>query len=470
MKFPLKLLQCSIVFFLVLFAACKKREDSMPVVTRPVKLSHEAVILSFGFMKSDNSPYLLDDFYGAISGDTIRFVLPAETDVSNLKPAIEFRGKTITAAAGVAQNFTTPVHYTVTAEDSSQIIYTVIVKYRSTLFISSDDGTMHALDGQTGAEIWSVSNGEFNGGVPVVYKGKVYDCGYDGLYALDARNGAEKWKFADNNTTSGDFPPSPVVMNDTVYISMHDGFLYALDAENGDLFWKTRSQSGMGFSSNVTLNGDILYAGCSDSCLYALNAHDGNIIWKLKTTGGISANPLIANNNVFVTVDYNQYLLNGATGALLWKVPSNFQRSSPTFYNGIIYTGGGALSEGFDVNTGARVWEHYVSTNVFERSSPLIWKGRFYAGSVDGNIYAFDLASNQQLWSFQTHGMGIYSSPVIANGVLYIGTPGQTIFAVDANTGTMIWARGTGGSIFGSGCVSDENGIKYYPGISGEQN
>jgi hypothetical protein len=69
------------------------------------------------------------------SAKTIAIKVPSGTDVTKLTPTITVSEKaTVSPASGVAQNFTNPVRYTVTAEDGSTASYTVTVK------ISDDSG------------------------------------------------------------------------------------------------------------------------------------------------------------------------------------------------------------------------------------------------------------------------------------------------------------------------------------------
>ena len=57
---------------------------------------------------------------------TIKLQLPAGTDVTNLVPVIEVsEGASIDPASGVAQDFSSPVEYTVTAKNGTTAVYTV---------------------------------------------------------------------------------------------------------------------------------------------------------------------------------------------------------------------------------------------------------------------------------------------------------------------------------------------------------
>ncbi|PKN91377.1 MAG: hypothetical protein CVU44_19890 [Chloroflexi bacterium HGW-Chloroflexi-6] len=64
---------------------------------------------------------------GIISGTNIAITVPYGTNVTTLTPTITHSGATVSPNSGVAQNFTNPVTYTVTAADTSTQDYTVTV-------------------------------------------------------------------------------------------------------------------------------------------------------------------------------------------------------------------------------------------------------------------------------------------------------------------------------------------------------
>lgn len=83
---------------------------------------NEKSILSFRFDALDEDG-IIDEVARKID-----FVLPAETDVTQLVPTIEVsEGATVEPASGVAQDFTNPVTYTVTAQNGTTAVYTVTV-------------------------------------------------------------------------------------------------------------------------------------------------------------------------------------------------------------------------------------------------------------------------------------------------------------------------------------------------------
>ncbi len=64
---------------------------------------------------------------GTIGTNTIALTVPYGTSLTSLTPTITHTGASINPASGVAQNFTNPVQYTVTAEDGSMKNYMVTV-------------------------------------------------------------------------------------------------------------------------------------------------------------------------------------------------------------------------------------------------------------------------------------------------------------------------------------------------------
>ena len=61
------------------------------------------------------------------SSHTVALTVPYGTDVTTLTPTISIDGSSVSPVSGVAQNFTSPVTYTVTASDTSAQTYTVNV-------------------------------------------------------------------------------------------------------------------------------------------------------------------------------------------------------------------------------------------------------------------------------------------------------------------------------------------------------
>lgn len=111
------------VFLYLSIISCSNDDD-----TDPVK-SDEKEITSFSFRADDNEA-LSVDINGVIDKDkkTITAEMPEGTTVNALKPTVAIsENATVSPKNKIAADFSSPVTYTVTAEDESTVDYTVTV-------------------------------------------------------------------------------------------------------------------------------------------------------------------------------------------------------------------------------------------------------------------------------------------------------------------------------------------------------
>jgi len=84
------------------------------------------------------------------------------------------------------------------------------------------------------------------------------------------------------------------------------------------------------------------------------------------------------------------------------------------------------------------------------KSSAAIDAGKVFIGSDDGSVYALDLATGNQLWSFKTGAEAVESSPLALNGAVYVGSGDGKLYALDAATGVLKWSYACGDKILGA--------------------
>jgi len=130
--------------------------------------------------------------------------------------------------------------------------------------------------------LWKFKTGEGEGTSPVVADGVVYVASVNGLYAVDARSGEEKWKYPWGTYYGGH--SCPAFSEGVLYIysdsgrphpdGSEGGYLYALDAESGQEMWRFEKAGDTGFSSPAVSDG-VVYFGTGDGYLYALDAQTG---------------------------------------------------------------------------------------------------------------------------------------------------------------------------------------------------
>lgn len=111
----------------VFLSSCQKEEP----------LSSKKEVLSFIFEASKNAE-LDHNILGVISGTSITATVPFGTDVSILIPSIEVSPKAqLTPASAGAIDFSSPVSFTVTAEDGSTKEFTAAVPVEPAPYIGS---------------------------------------------------------------------------------------------------------------------------------------------------------------------------------------------------------------------------------------------------------------------------------------------------------------------------------------------
>jgi outer membrane protein assembly factor BamB len=166
------------------------------------------------------------------------------------------------------------------------------------------------------------------------------------VYALDALNGSELWRFqtasfgSDEDVGAGPTigaPGSNGFAHGVVYIDGKDGVEYALDLSTGKKLWSFTLGPGSDAANGVSeaaLTGNTLVV-CYAATVFALNASTGKVIWQTTPGGGLHASPAISGGAgsqvVFLgDLEGNQYGLSLQTGAKLFSLStgSQFQASS----------------------------------------------------------------------------------------------------------------------------------------------
>jgi hypothetical protein len=152
-----------------------------------------------------------------------------------------------------------------------------IIAAYGTLYVSTAQG-LYALDAETGQERWVYPTAFPLGHSPTVQDQVVYVGGLDKkLHAVDAQTGAGLWTFE----AGAGFLTNPLVVEGKVYAGNKDGYFYAIHAEGpntGQLAWKYQTQGPILYSA--AYKEGVVFFASNDSYAYALDANSGALIWK----------------------------------------------------------------------------------------------------------------------------------------------------------------------------------------------
>ncbi|WP_234028633.1 outer membrane protein assembly factor BamB family protein [Lentibacillus sp. Marseille-P4043] len=135
---------------------------------------------------------------------------------------------------------------------------------------------LYAMDIATGEILWreSLGTGEFvknnKSGAPIIYEGAIYVGSpiTKTFYAYDLKTGDQLWKY-ENEVMKA----PPVAQDGIVYFSNTKGFIYALDAESGDVLGKKELGGKLAPSGPIIIN-DTLFVGSQDTNVYAVPLTD----------------------------------------------------------------------------------------------------------------------------------------------------------------------------------------------------
>jgi outer membrane protein assembly factor BamB len=184
------------------------------------------------------------------------------------------------------------------------------------------------------------------------------------------------------------------------------------------------------------------------AALMALDEHTGATVWSADTTGTYAVGYAAYDSGKVFVVNFDGLMkaFDAPTGILLWSVslPGQYAFSSPpTAVNGVVFTGGagsGGTVYAVDETNGAVLWTMPVENG--DSSSPAITGGNVFVSYACPQSYAFNAATGQQLWHYESccEGGG-GATPVVHAGQVYVRDDycDQTSgLVLDANTGTVI--------------------------------
>ncbi|WP_306599271.1 PQQ-binding-like beta-propeller repeat protein [Geothrix sp. 21YS21S-2] len=186
-------------------------------------------------------------------------------------------------------------------------------------------GSLYALDLATGKTLWTVAAEDGVENLPVVAGDKVYFGGKAACYKVDLATGEQLWKASTRNDNQWSFKvvDGSVLVSSGHYGSKGSSFggtLYALDAGNGAVRWKF----DIGGPSVVREENGLLVAlewgMMGGSRLSCVKLATGEKAWELKEKS--SANPvLLAGRAVHINKDNQVFVVDAATG----KVAGSFK-------------------------------------------------------------------------------------------------------------------------------------------------
>ena len=296
------------------------------------------------------------------------------------------------------------------------------------VYVNVNNGSYHSVQAihiPDGKLFWSYQAEGYLSDAPVAADGSIYVSIAKGkICALRASDGALLWHFTvkpDQNVSSFLAPilfTSPTVADGVIYVapavdSPLTPFVYALQASNGTLLWKTPVVGSPRYG--LVREKNSLYL-CTSTVCVALQASDGSLLWQYQSPGELLSPPVIMDTHIYITVaDYRHGMLprgnkpvailcalDASDGTLLWQVPLSGEENPggtriPTTGSSTLYfsEGNGYLTalQGSD---GTLLWRIHVGST--QLSLPEVINDKIYIGASDGYVYSFQAADGLPHW------------------------------------------------------------------------
>ena len=322
-------------------------------------------------------------------------------------------------------------------------------------------GTSTAPTSTTSQTIWTWSH-DLSTEVPLVVNGMAIITDSSKVYALDETDGVQLWNtsFAIQGS-----PSDPAYANGIIFFGTTDGYLYSINATNGNYITEYEVYPDTIYTSPAVVNG-IVYFGTYEGYIYALTASTLSYLWSYDVGSPIYSSPTIYQNWLYFGCNNdNIYALNitGTKPVLKWEFETNGSITSTAAYgDGMIFIGTSstdhsllALNATSSNIKGQLIWKYVLTSTYAIDTSPAfatIGTQPFVFFTNGESDIAYALYANVapgiyeetnpaiRAWS-KTVGYGP-SNPAVAGGEVFFGCyDPDNLYALNATTGLTNWTH-----------------------------
>ncbi|WP_135821320.1 outer membrane protein assembly factor BamB family protein [Halostella litorea] len=286
-----------------------------------------------------------------------------------------------------------------------------------------------------------------------------------------------RWTVAGGNGLS-----SPVAAGGRVLVGADDG-VRAFTAE-GDPAWTAPTDAAV--TATPAVAGDLAYAADADGTLYAVDAGDGSVQWRTaigadsygygataqQVAPEVSSSPTVVDGTVYVGSDDGAVcVFDAETGDPEWRTPARGTGypprgqaaasvvATPAVADGTVYAAAGRTVVALDAGTGDPDWRVDAPAGV--TASPAVHDGVVHVAGLDGSVLALAAGNGEVAWSARRGGAAypaarsaqeqpvVDSSPAVADGTAVVLRGEDGTYAFDG-AGDPLWAAPDAGGAFGT--------------------
>ncbi|WP_456312111.1 outer membrane protein assembly factor BamB family protein [Pseudomonas shirazensis] len=239
----------------------------------------------------------------------------------------------------------------------------------------------------------------------------------------------------------------------SILIYDYDGSLISFDLEAEHINWTVKATDAFTemCANKVTLQDGVIYIPFINGEIFAIDNQDGTLFWKSRignsTDQVVLKNqiPTINNGKLYITAQNNTiYALNIKDGSLLWKnnLESTNNEIPVLFFDNKIFTQSGSSFYSFDANTGKLIYQ-----KTFEQvisGKPVTDGENVFITNEKNTLFALSPNKPDILWEFKFDENQNNSKEriVCKDKKIFLAAQGSevsSIYAVDSKTGTQLW-------------------------------
>lgn len=319
------------------------------------------------------------------------------------------------------------------------------------VYINGDDDYAYSVDASTGGERWRSGELEY---FSSVINGTAYVESYNlEVYAVDTATGSEKWRYSNNESPLS----GTIVVDDSVFILNSEG-IDALDANNGHQRWRVAIESG--YSTPIVASRTLLLPINEEHgrTLSALDTSTGSERWNFFVDAQSTDELTAANEFVYFGAYHGDmtttlYALDVNTGVERWSLYA--ESGEPEWLrviDGTLYVNFEAASHlvALNAESGSERWQFGTDDSI---SSPAcVSNGTLYFGCEDLNVYA--------IVAEPAH---YPSVDIDSAAVTLVETP---VRAAPLSTGNVVTTLPADTEVFVSGESKESGGVTWWPVIT----
>jgi outer membrane protein assembly factor BamB len=252
----------------------------------------------------------------------------------------------------------------------------------------------------------------------------------------------------------------PAADDETVYALTLEHELIAARIADGRIRWRIPlDATSPTFGSRVILRGDIVVAGDYD--LMGIDRRSGQMRWIYAPTDNGGAGLLLgdASDTLALTGSLSGYVraVDVRTGRPRWQHQLGPPDGDVTVYHPVLrgrfvaasYTVWEPSAQGgvavVDFRSGRLLWDRIVPGSIGNAGRPVIALGRVFVASRDGSIHSFDVETGEPVHVIPPvpaqAGEQDYRPLVVSGGVLIAGSLSGEVYAYDLRSRLVRWRR-----------------------------